>query len=318
MYMNDIIGHKDIRELFDTLIKKDALHHAYCLVGNEYVGKRTLAEILAASLLHIKTETIHTHPDVYIVKQEKNKKTGKTKKNIDIEQIRTMRHVTSQYAAMKGYTVVIIDGAEKMSIGASNALLKTLEEPTGKTIFFLLTHDESRLLATIRSRCHMIYLHPVLDKEIEGALEERGYEESLSHDIARLSRGCPGRAIQWAKDPDEFDAYKQEVRRFLSLINTPLYKKIALTDDLFGDKTDHIQTRETLIRVLDIWLLIIRDMAMISQGGKPSMQIHKLPESIALPKKQLLTIEKRIYKTKEQLRRNIHPRLSVEHILLAF
>ncbi|MBU0661121.1 AAA family ATPase [Patescibacteria group bacterium] len=311
-----MIGHKDVYQQFETLRQKEALHHAYCIVGAPHVGKKTLAKTIAATLLDTTKDALSVHPDFYILSQEKNLKTGKTKKNIDVTQIREMRQVIGQYASMKGYKIVIIDGAEKMNIHASNALLKTIEEPTQKTIFFLLTYDDTQLLATIRSRCHTVYLHEVATKEIEDALKKEGYD-GLVEEMARFARGCPGQAMRWAKDPDSFDEYKQEVRRFLSLIHAPLYKKIAATDELFGDKSDHILTRESLIRVLDIWLLIIRDMSLIATNNDLEYNIHQFPKSVVLPKKAIIDIAEHIFTTKTLLRQNIHPRLSVEQILLA-
>lgn len=88
-----------------------------------------------------------THPDFQIITLEEKAK------QLKVDQIREASDFVGQTAQMNGYKVVVIEYADTMNMNAANALLKNLEEPAGKTVFFLTSDQASRLLPTIRSRC---------------------------------------------------------------------------------------------------------------------------------------------------------------------
>lgn len=288
--MEGLIGHKHIVQFFEQVIANGRLHHAYCFAGPEHLGKRTMAEHIAAHILKTKREKLHTHMDFFRVEQELNDKTGKTKKHIDIDQIRSLREALRRRAAMGGCKVALIDGAEKMNTSASNALLKTLEEPGENTILFLITPHREALLETIRSRAHTIEFQPVPDEELTPLGNIEAYLPYVC--------GRPGLIQRWQEDPDAFASYTAEWQRGESLIDEPYYKKLESIEPLFGDKTDHIQTREALIDALDIWQRAFRKRLLETHASNMVQTIDKIEE------------------TKQLLAQNIHPRLAVEQILL--
>ena len=224
--MKDISSHEKILQLFHQLFLRKNLHHAYCLVGPKYTNKRDLAFSLAVMLLQVPKETIAFNANFLLIQQEINEKTSKTKRDIDIEQIKSLRQFSLQQPLGAEYKVVIIDEAEKLNTHSSNALLKTLEEPKGKTIFFLLTNNESELLPTIRSRCQMLF---VTSEEVTV------YEDEI-------------------------------VDRYISLFGQTLSQKMKTIEYLFGDKTDHIAARENLVGILDAWEVVTRDFLLKSLG----------------------------------------------------
>lgn len=136
--------------------------HAYLLHGPAGIGKRALAERLMASLLCQRPSATHeacgecksclllkagSHPDNYILEPEE------ADKAIKVDQVRDLVSFVVQTAQMGGRKVVLIEPAESMNINAANALLKSLEEPSGDTVLLLVSHQTSRLLPTIKSRC---------------------------------------------------------------------------------------------------------------------------------------------------------------------
>lgn len=312
---SDIIGHKQVLDFFDKVIENNNLSHAYCFVGPQNVGKTRVAEEVGAKLLKIETSKLKIIPDFIVVRQGTNEKTGKTKKNIDIEQMRELREALGRYAFLGGYKVAVIDKADKMNSSAANALLKTLEEPTAKTILILLTKDSSLLPETIQSRCQMINFQPVEKNAIQNYLQSNGLEENKAEEMARLSRGLPGSAIRWLENEEDYNQYKQEVLRFESLLGQPFYKKLEKVDDLFGDKSDHIAARKKLQSVLNIWQLVLRDK-MCDLFNLEDDKIHQFKSKIKFDKKSVLNIYNSIGETKLMLNQNIHPRLAVEQILL--
>jgi DNA polymerase-3 subunit delta' len=90
----------------------------------------------------------------------------------------------------------VVTFIEEMNAEAANALLKILEEPPEKSLYFLTTTQLHRVLPTIVSRCQVVKLHPASDREIEQALVERkGQDVGEAHVVARLSDGNYGRAL---------------------------------------------------------------------------------------------------------------------------
>ncbi|MCE0463584.1 DNA polymerase III subunit delta' [Pseudomonas uvaldensis] len=135
--------------------------HAYLLHGPAGIGKRALAERLMASLLcqhPVASEACGecksclllkagSHPDNYVLEPEE------ADKAIKVDQVRDLVSFVVQTAQLGGRKVVLIEPVESMNINAANALLKSLEEPSGDTVLLLVSHQPSRLLPTIKSRC---------------------------------------------------------------------------------------------------------------------------------------------------------------------
>ena len=100
--------------------------------------------------------------------------------------------------------MVIIDPADRLyrNGAAAHTILKTLEEPPGHTVFCLVTAAPEDLLETIISRCRRIDVRPVPRAVIEDGLLARGIEPGLAARAAEASHGSPGKAIQFAAQPD--------------------------------------------------------------------------------------------------------------------
>lgn len=135
--------------------------HAYLLHGPAGIGKRQLAERLLARLLCQRPAdgkacgeckgclllAAGTHPDLFRLEPEE------ADKAIRVDQVRELVGFVTQTAQLGGRKVVLLEPAEAMNLAAANALLKSLEEPSGNTVLLLISHQPSRLLPTIRSRC---------------------------------------------------------------------------------------------------------------------------------------------------------------------
>ena len=135
--------------------------HAYLLHGPVGIGKRDLAERLMASLLCQRPVSLEacgecksclllkagSHPDNYILEPEE------ADKAIKVDQVRELVDFVVQTAQLGGRKVVLLEPAEAMNLNAATALLKSLEEPSGNTVLLLISHQPSRLLPTIKSRC---------------------------------------------------------------------------------------------------------------------------------------------------------------------
>ncbi len=156
--------------------------HAYLLHGPAGIGKRLLAEQLMALLLcqrpvearvcgeckACQLLAAQTHPDHYVLEPEE------VDKAIRVDQVRDLVGFVTQTAQLGGRKVILLEPAEAMNMNAANALLKSLEEPSGDTVLLLISHQPSRLLPTIKSRC------------VQQACPLPGRQQSLDWLAARL------------------------------------------------------------------------------------------------------------------------------------
>lgn len=114
-----------------------------------------------------------------------------------------------------GYKVMIIWQAEKMNVTCANKLLKLLEEPPERTLFFLVSEMPERLLPTILSRVQVVRVPPLQDEQVAQALTARGVEEQNANDIAHIAQGSYLKALQIAEDKEQNQAFMED---FVSLM----------------------------------------------------------------------------------------------------
>ena len=139
------------------------------------------------------------HPDALFVGFAMNEKTGKPRQELSIEQIRTLSAqlaLTPQYGEAR---VALIDPADGLNTAASNALLKTLEEPQPGRYLWLIAADPSRLPATIRSRCQKLEFRLPPREEALAWLRTQDKSKSAGEALD-AARGHPGLAAQWLAD----------------------------------------------------------------------------------------------------------------------
>jgi len=188
------------------------LGHALLLVGADGLGADRLAAALAARILctapvegracgRCRGCTLHqagSHPDVIRETLEFNEKTGKTRSEILIGQMRRLGEWFALTPQLGGAQVAVIDPADALNRAAANALLKTLEEPAGNRFLLLVTEAPQRLPATIRSRCQRFELRLPPREAALAWLREQGVAEAEA--ALDAARGNPGLALRWANE----------------------------------------------------------------------------------------------------------------------
>ncbi|BDI61155.1 DNA polymerase III subunit delta' [Qipengyuania nanhaisediminis] len=187
------------------------MHHGWILAGKSGLGKHEFAVAAARALVAEDgvSQPAGEHPDIITLtygpkddKAERAAADGKDyerARSIRVKQIRAMQKRLNTRPTLGDRRVVIINPADDMETGASNALLKSLEEPPQGTFFMLVTHRPARLLPTIRSRCRVLRFPPLSDAQLEAMLDAA--EEAAGDDIEaaiRAAQGSYGAALRFA------------------------------------------------------------------------------------------------------------------------
>jgi DNA polymerase III subunit gamma/tau len=189
---SDLVGQQHVTETLANAIKNDRVAHAYIFSGARGVGKTTAARILAKALncVHGPTATpcgecdscreiaAGTSLDVIEIDAASNR---------GIDQIRELREMVRYAPASSRSKVVILDEAHMLTGEASNALLKTLEEPPDRVIFVMATTQPEDLVDTIRSRSQHFHFRALTFGEITARLEEIAQKENLKIDAGALA-----------------------------------------------------------------------------------------------------------------------------------
>lgn len=306
----EIIGHEYILNFFHTAQSAGRLAHAYCFVGPEHVGKRALVEMIAADLQGISREKISTHPDVIVVEQERNEKTDKMKKNIDIEQMRALRLAIARHPLYGRYTIAIVDEAEKMNLSAANAMLKSLEEPGEKSIIFLLTKNDVGLPKTILSRCQRIYCSPVPLEKLIAYGVRAGLSRDIAETMARHANGLPGMFVRWIREPESYTIYQRDVAEFLALAGKPWHEKLDMIEETMAAGDDPMEERSELVTKVELWRQIVRTIA------RAHLHIDAADVARGWNGQAIIAADQAMAHAIRLLSTNVQTRLIMEHILL--
>jgi DNA polymerase-3 subunit delta' len=200
-------GHEEPWRQWRAALAGARMHHAWILSGRRGVGKAAFA--LAAARELVGGPATGPHPDILVLthppkddKEAEKRDEGKPyekKRNIPIDDVRAMQRRLVTRPTLGERRVVIIDPADDLEGSASNALLKSLEEPPRGTFFLLVAHRIGRLLPTIRSRCRVLRFAAVPDADIDAVLRREAPEADAATRAAAIaaSAGSPGAALDF-------------------------------------------------------------------------------------------------------------------------
>lgn len=310
-----VIGHDQQKKFLSALVKSGNIPHALIFSGPEKIGKKTIALEFVKSIFCQNKNLANkicdncypcraindlVFPDLaYIASEEDGKE-------IKIDQIWNLTEKLSLKSYDNYYKIGIIDQAHLMNLYAQNALLKTLEEPKGKTVLILITAHPEMLLPTIRSRAQNLKFGAVAKQDIEKYLISLGASEETAKEITILSFGQIGRAIEFYQNPE----LKKEFLKNLDEIE-------ALCSAEFSDRfnyakkiVDDAETIEALMQKMEIWERFFRREMLIKIFSKKT----KFPaRSVTDLKNIVKSIEKLKYLISAT---NVNKRLALENFLL--
>src|SRR5438445_3057037 len=196
-----IAGHERPLTILRAHQRAGRLAHAYCLTGEEGIGKTALARALAEELLlgEGQPRRLEVHPDFWLDDRPEA---------ISIDEIRfhpergAQAHDQSlqQFLSLKPFVaplrVALLANAERMTEAAQNCLLKTLEEPPPNTVLILTTAYADHLLPTCLSRCQLVALSPVARPAMAEFISARQPNDPEADAPIGLAHGRPGWAVR--------------------------------------------------------------------------------------------------------------------------
>jgi len=222
----DIRGHQQIIRHLQNAINLNKVSHAYIFNGEEGSGKNILASTFAMALQCDRKEAEpclecrscrqaenRNQPDIIRITHEKPNSIG-------VEDIRVQLNADIMIKPYSSpYKIYIIDEAEKLTVQAQNALLKTIEEPPAYAVIMLLTTNADEFLPTILSRCVSLNLKTVEDADIKKYLMEELQIPDYQADLCTaFAQGNMGKAIKLAS-AENFNQIKDETVQLLKYIN---------------------------------------------------------------------------------------------------
>jgi len=251
--MKKVIG---FDQEFDSILNQlldNKLSNSLLLTGNKGVGKKYFILQIIEEYINkkvVSSQTQHhlsllknnSHPNIIIAEKEIDEKTKKLKNFIVIDQIRKINQFCSETSIIEDIPkFILIDCADDMNINASNALLKILEEPKLNTYFFLISHQPSSLLPTIKSRCLKINLPNHNYDNFSNIIEisNNDINEETKKFLYDITNGSPGlineyefdeilnifeRLIKLIEDKDPFSVSNNDTIKFLSSLDNDQLK----------------------------------------------------------------------------------------------
>ena len=271
-----ILGNDMLKEHFKKAIESHRISHAYILTGEEGMGRKSIANAFAMTLLcekggsepcmvchSCKQVLAGGHPDlIYVTHTKPN--------SIGVDDIREQINDTVMIRPYSSYfKIYIVDEAEKMTVQAQNALLKTIEEPPSYAVIILITTNQDAFLPTILSRCVQLKLKPLKDFTVKSYLTEHlNVPERDAEICAAFARGNLGKAI-YLSSSEEFKELYQQVMQLIRNIGT--MDVSALLDSIRSMKEQNFDIGE----ILDLLQLWYRDVLMYKVTKDMNLLIFK-------------------------------------------
>ena len=317
-FASDILGHAAQVAMLSRALEQGRLHHAYVFIGPEGVGKRALAYGLGKAI-HC-GEAAHdycggcascvkidnrNHPDVRLIEPLPGKK------EISIEQVRTLEKELNYRAFSGKKKIGIIDPATLMNLPAQNALLKTLEEPPADSVLILIAASAGGLLPTLLSRCLRLSFAPLPSAEVARYLvEQKGLSSEQAALVAAVSLGSLGRAL--SPEMAELAAQRAEwIDQIAAMRETAGWA--ALAEELAKERADAIRFLEWLAE----WyrdVVIYRVTGNVEMIGNSDLAGKLSAEAAKTTVDDALRLRAAALETAARIRRNVNRRMALENV----
>ena len=238
----NLLGHETAIQFLQIHSQPEKVRHAYLITGAEGVGRETLALAFVKALNCLNPPSkgdfcgqchpcrqieAQAYPDLAILR------VAEGARELKIEQVRAMQQSLALAPYQSKYRVVLIPDFQRATTGASNALLKSLEEPPSRAILILTADARESLLETIASRCEVVRLRPMRIDDLAKELQERHQlSEVESRKLAQLAGGRVGTALHYMRDEDLLEKYHNALDQLEELLGMKLRGRLKYVEKL--------------------------------------------------------------------------------------
>jgi DNA polymerase-3 subunit delta' len=279
----EVYGHDHAIRLLKEHTKPEKLSHAYLFTGPQGIGKRTLALefIKALNCLHPDAPGVPcgkctpcqqigrmAYADLSVVAPTEGHK------DIRIEQVRELLRTINLAPFQSQYRAALFLDFQKITTGASNALLKTLEEPPPKAVLILTADASESLLPTIVSRCEVVRLRPLpVDKAETYLVEQKGLAPVDAKLLAHVTSGRLGATMRLYEDPQALKLRAQLLDDIADLLPASRRTRFAYVDTQMKRGRSG---RDNMFEMISLWLTFWRDVGICVSGAEmPLVNIDK-------------------------------------------
>ncbi len=328
---SEICVGQSVQNFLIRLAKRRDFVHAYLFIGPKGTNKNITADFFSQIIFcgenskkeivpcnqceHCRQVKLGIHPDLYILKKNADSK------NITIEQIRELIQRLSLRSMSAQHKVVIVHEAETMNEEAANALLKSLEEPAGNTIFILTAEHKDFLPATVVSRCQIVQFAHIGKKELTNYLLIKKLNSEQIENIYRITQGLPSLIDEYLKNEDFWLAENENVKSKLLLYSQTLDKKFAFIKKEITTKKFFTERSLLTNKELDIWTRVFRDVLLIKIGLTTQIRYQELRVSLEkfarhFTSQEIKNVLERMNDLRNLNQANLNSQLALENLYL--
>jgi DNA polymerase-3 subunit delta' len=314
------IGNETVIKFLESALINDMISSTYIFSGLKDLGKFQVAKAFANNLIFINKEDkadrdslAKNSGDLQVLKLEEDKK------NIGIKQVRELIKTLNLSSFLNSYKVAIIKDADKLSIKAANALLKTLEEPETKVVIILLVEKIDALPQTIVSRSQILNFQAVRRELIYDYLlkyHQASREEAKK--ISSLSRGKPALAVKYLNNKEYYNEHLERARIFFDFISNDENYRLKVLQTKYAKSLYGFSGRALAYDLLDVWELVARDILLIENEQFDLVSYRDLSNNLSSVKPDSLDIIKGIKRARKYLAANLNPKAVLEEFVLSF
>ncbi|MCD7853993.1 MAG: DNA polymerase III subunit delta' [Clostridiales bacterium] len=321
---DDFLGNVSAVKGLKSMIASGRVSHAYIFDGAYGTGKKTLAYAFAKALqcengaengcgkcYSCKALDSGEHPDVFFVD------TDKTTIGVDVIRDEIIdRAKTKPYSSK--YKIFILNGAERLTEQAQNALLKTIEEPPAYGVFILLVSNYNKLLVTVLSRCVLIRLNALGRETLERELlKTKACDRQMCGLIAECAGGSLGEALRLCSDEGFFTLREKAAKFFDRVEAADLMGLYEIIDEAIELDKSHDKGLDSFLSLI---YLFYRDLLVFKTCGEEGV-IQKdylgLIEDICgrLTLKKLIKGSEAVSEARREIGMNVNKQLCLEQML---
>ncbi|ELK48327.1 DNA polymerase III subunit delta' [Halobacillus sp. BAB-2008] len=309
-------------QMLRNSFKKDRISHAYLFQGSKGTGKKEMSLLFAKSIFCKQREGSEpcqncrdchridsgNHPDLHWIEPDGQ--------SIKKEQILHLQKEFAYTGMESNRKVYIIVDADKMTVNASNRLLKFLEEPSQQTTAMLLTESGQTILDTIRSRCQLLAFQPLNPHNVEKKLIQEGVSASNARLLASLTNN-----LSEALDMNNDEWFAQVRKLVIQLVEVLQNKPNEGLLFINHQWMPHFKERVQLQRGLDVLMLWFQDVINLFLDREESIvfmtEKEKLNQaSMRWSRQSAANCLSEILEAKRKINQNVHPNLVMEQLTL--